>query len=86
MLGPCYETPAEVRALRSRGVDAVGMSTAREIEAGHALGMECAAICCITNKAAGLGAGPISHEEVVAMGRTMKEKLSGVLDAVIAFA
>jgi purine-nucleoside phosphorylase len=63
--GPCYETPAEIRALRSCGVDAVGMSTAREIQAGHDLGMECAGISCITNRAAGLSDGPLNHEEVL---------------------
>ena len=83
LTGPCYETPAEIRALGTCGVDAVGMSTAREIEAGHALGMECAAISCITNKAAGLGGGPIQHEEVLETGRRVKEKLLGVLDRLI---
>jgi purine-nucleoside phosphorylase len=75
LTGPCYETPAEIRALRSCGVDAVGMSTAREVEAAHKLGMECAAISCITNKAAGLGSGPISHEEVLEAGRRVREKM-----------
>ncbi len=81
--GPCYETPAEIRALRACGVDAVGMSTAREIDTGHALGMECVAIACITNKAAGLGSGPISHEEVLEAGQRLKEKLLGVLERVV---
>jgi len=64
--GPCYETPAEIRALRSLGVDAVGMSTAREIQTGFDLGLACAALSCITNRAAGLGPGTIHHEEVLA--------------------
>jgi purine-nucleoside phosphorylase len=81
--GPCYETPAEIRALRACGVDAVGMSTAREIDAAHQLGMECAAISCITNKAAGLGSGPISHEEVLAAGRRVKEKMLSFLEAFV---
>ena len=81
--GPCYETPAEIRALRACGVDSVGMSTAREIETAHRLGMECAAISCITNKAAGLGTGPIHHDEVVEAGGRMKERLHCVLGAFI---
>src|SRR5439155_22631247 len=64
--GPCYETPAEIRALKSWGADAVGMSTAREVQAGFELGLECAVISCVTNRAAGLSGGPLSHEEVLA--------------------
>jgi purine-nucleoside phosphorylase len=83
MTGPSYETRAEIRALRSLGVDAVGMSTAREIETGHSLGMECAAVSCITNKAAGLGGGPISHEEVLEVGRKMREKMLRLFESLI---
>jgi purine-nucleoside phosphorylase len=79
LTGPSFETPAEIRALRILGADAVGMSTAREIQAGHTLGMECAAISCITNKAAGLGSGPIQHEEVLEVGRMVKEKMVDLL-------
>jgi purine-nucleoside phosphorylase len=78
--GPCYETPAEIRALKNCGADAVGMSTAREIEAGHELGMECAAVSCITNRAAGLGTGPINHEEVLSMAAAQAERLSKLLE------
>jgi purine-nucleoside phosphorylase len=83
LTGPSYETPAEIRALRTMGADAVGMSTGREIEAAHTLGMECAAISCITNKAAGLGSGAIHHGEVLETGRRVKEKLIGVLELLI---
>jgi purine-nucleoside phosphorylase len=83
LTGPCYETPAEIRALRTCGVDAVGMSTGREIEAAYALGMECAAISCITNKAAGLGSGPIHHEEVLEVGRQMRQNFVDLLDRVL---
>ncbi|MBI3822243.1 MAG: purine-nucleoside phosphorylase [Planctomycetes bacterium] len=83
MTGPSYETPAEIRALRSCGIDAVGMSTAREIQTAHDLGMECAAIACITNKAAGLGEATISHEEVLATGHTAREKMVCFLDAFV---
>jgi purine-nucleoside phosphorylase len=65
--GPSYETPAEIRALRHCGADAVGMSTAREVEAARNLGMECAAVSLITNRAAGLGSGTLDHEEVLAV-------------------
>jgi purine-nucleoside phosphorylase len=63
--GPCYETPAEIRALKVCGADAVGMSTAREVQAGFEHGMECAAVSCITNRAAGLSDGRINHGEVL---------------------
>jgi purine-nucleoside phosphorylase len=79
LTGPCYETPAEIRALRACGIDAVGMSTAREIDAARQLGMECAAISCITNKAAGLGSRAISHEEVLEMGRRAKGQMLSLL-------
>jgi purine-nucleoside phosphorylase len=78
--GPCYETPAEIRALRAWGADAVGMSTAREAQAGHDLGMECAAISCITNRAAGLSHGPINHEEVLTTAAAQAERLAELLE------
>lgn len=83
LTGPCYETPAEIRALCACLVDAVGMSTVREIETGHQLGMECAALSCITNKAAGLGDGPISHEEVMQMGRRLHVELIDVISHLV---
>ncbi len=64
LTGPTYETPAEIRALRAMGADAVGMSTAVEAETAANLGLEVAAISCITNKAAGLSAGGLAHAEV----------------------
>jgi purine-nucleoside phosphorylase len=78
--GPCYETPAEIRALWIWGADAVGMSTAREAQKACELGMECAAVSLITNRAAGLHAGPISHEEVIAMGKAGGAKLAALLE------
>jgi purine-nucleoside phosphorylase len=81
--GPCYETPAEIRALAVWGADAVGMSTAREVEKGRALGLQCAAISCITNRAAGLGSGPIYHEEVLATASVQSERLATLLDALL---
>jgi purine-nucleoside phosphorylase len=64
--GPTYETVAEVRALQSVGADAVGMSTAHEIQVASELGLRCGAISCITNRAAGLAPGKIHHGEVIA--------------------
>jgi purine-nucleoside phosphorylase len=80
LTGPCYETPAEIRALRAWGVDAVGMSTAREVETAAELGMECAAVSCITNKAAGLGSGPLDHNEVLAIAATQTGRVADLID------
>jgi len=79
--GPSYETPAEIRALRAWGADAVGMSTAREVQAGADLGMPCAAVSCITNKAAGLGAGPVNHDEVLATAASQHDRLAELIEA-----
>jgi len=78
--GPCYETPAEIRALRAWGTDAVGMSTAREVEAAVELGMECAAVSCITNKAAGLSEGRLDHKDVLAAAALQTERLAHLIE------
>jgi purine-nucleoside phosphorylase len=75
LTGPCYETPAEIRALRTIGADAVGMSTAHEVETGAAVGLRCAAVSCITNLAAGLGEGPLDHKEVLEIAHRSHERL-----------
>ena len=62
--GPAYETPAEIRMLRTLGADAVGMSTVPEVVAAAHMGVRVAGISCITNLAAGMGNKPLSHEEV----------------------
>jgi purine-nucleoside phosphorylase len=67
--GPAYETPAEIRMLRTLGADLVGMSTVPEAIAAHALGAEVLALSLVTNLAAGLGEGRLSHEEVIAVGQ-----------------
>lgn len=64
-LGPTYETPAEVRLARTLGANAVGMSTVPEVIVAKHAGMKVLGISCITNKAAGILAQPLSHEEVV---------------------
>jgi purine-nucleoside phosphorylase len=83
--GPNYETPAEIRALRACGADAVGMSTTPEVEAAHALGMQCAAVSCVTNRAAGLGSGPISHEEVLTCAASQSQRLADLLEEFLSF-
>jgi purine-nucleoside phosphorylase len=80
LTGPCYETPAEVRALKAWGADAVGMSTAREAEAATDIGMQCAALSCVTNRAAGLSAGTLSHDEVLAVARSLCERVGDLLE------
>lgn len=81
--GPCYETPAEIRALRAMGADAVGMSTAFEAETAAGLGMEVAAISCITNKAAGLTAGVLDHKEVLANASRPAQRISEILETLV---
>jgi purine-nucleoside phosphorylase len=81
--GPCYETPAEIRALQAAGADAVGMSTAYECETGRALGMECAAISAITNKGAGLGEGTLDHRDVLHVMAGIRERLGRLIVAFV---
>jgi purine-nucleoside phosphorylase len=71
LLGPSYETPAEVRMLERLGVDAVGMSTVPEVIVARALDMRVAGISCITNLACGIGQHPLNHEEVLEVGRAV---------------
>ncbi len=80
MLGPNYETPAEIRALRALGADAVGMSTARDVEAAAGLGLECAAVSCITNRAAGLSPTRLTHEEVLENSRRQASRLGDLIE------
>jgi purine-nucleoside phosphorylase len=79
LLGPQYETPAEIRMLRTLGADAVGMSTVLEAIQARALGLEIAGFSCLTNWAAGLHAGSLGHEEVLETGKRAAADLARVL-------
>jgi purine-nucleoside phosphorylase len=81
--GPNYETPAEIRALRTLGGDLVGMSTVHEVIAARHLGMEVVGISCVTNLAAGLVEREIDHEEVIATGHRVAERLGRLLSRLI---
>ena len=85
LTGPSYETPAEIRALTAMGADAVGMSTAREAEAAAKLGMEVAAISCITNRAAGLADAPLDHGDVLDNAKLATDKLGDLIGRLIAY-
>lgn len=79
LLGPQYETPAEIRMLAALGADAVGMSTVLETIQARALGLEVAAFSCLTNWAAGISGQELSHEEVTDTGRAAAGALIAIL-------
>ena len=83
LLGPSYETPAEIRYLRAIGADLVGMSTAPEAIAARHMGMNVLAISCVTNMAAGVVDQPLNHEEVLETGRRVMGQFVALLKAVL---
>lgn len=83
LLGPTYETPAEVQMLTRLGADAVGMSTVVEVIAARARGIRCAGISTITNLAAGISAQPLSHVEVMETANRVRDKLGRLVEAVL---
>jgi purine-nucleoside phosphorylase len=83
VLGPSYETPAEIRFLQAIGADLVGMSTVPEVIAARQMNLEVLAISCVTNMAAGLSGGKIIHEEVLATGERVRGKFLALIRAVL---
>ena len=77
--GPSFETPAEIRAFRTLGATLVGMSTVPETIVARHMGIDVLGISCVTNLAAGLGATPLSHEEVFEAGRLVENRLAALL-------
>ncbi|HEY2408407.1 MAG TPA: purine-nucleoside phosphorylase [Polyangiaceae bacterium] len=77
--GPSYETPAEIRMLRTLGADAVGMSTVPEVIALRQIGLKVAAVSCITNLAAGISPRPLDHAEVETTARRTRTAFVGLL-------
>ena len=84
LLGPSYETPAEIRFLRTIGADAVGMSTVPEAIVARHMGMEVLGISCITNMAAGVLPQPLDHQEVMETARRVRGQFIGLLNEVVA--
>jgi purine-nucleoside phosphorylase len=81
--GPSYETPAEIRYLRTIGADAVGMSTVPEAIVANHMGMDVLGISCITNPAAGVLPQPLVHDEVMAVARRVRGEFSALLEAIL---
>jgi purine-nucleoside phosphorylase len=84
LLGPSFETPAEIRALKRLGADAVGMSTVPEVIAARQCGVRVLAVASITNRAAGLSQRPLSHQEVLEAGRLGAGNLARLFNEVMA--
>jgi purine-nucleoside phosphorylase len=83
MLGPSFETPAEIRFLRNIGADLVGMSTVPEVIAARQMGMDVLAISCVTNMAAGITGEKLTHEEVLETGERVRVEFRALLRAVL---
>jgi purine-nucleoside phosphorylase len=84
VLGPSFETPAEIRAFATLGADLVGMSTVQETIAARHMGIEVLGISCVTNMASGIQKEPLSHEEVMETGRAVEAQLAELLTRVVA--
>jgi purine-nucleoside phosphorylase len=84
LLGPSYETPAEIRMLDRMGADAVGMSTVPEVIVARAMGLRCFGVSCLTNFAAGISPEPLSHDEVMETTERVGGQFRGLVRSVIA--
>jgi purine-nucleoside phosphorylase len=83
ILGPSYETPAEIRAFRTLGADLVGMSTVHEVIVARHMGIEVLGLSVVTNMAAGILDQPIDHEEVMEIGKRIEGQFTRLLKALI---
>lgn len=83
LLGPSYETPAEIRYLRAIGADLVGMSTVPEVIAARHMGLRCMAISCVTNMAAGVLDEKLDHLDVLEVGRQTRGTMVRLLEALV---
>ena len=83
VLGPSYETPAEIRAFRTLGADLVGMSTVHEVIVARHMGIEVLGLSVVTNMAAGVLDEPINHEEVMEIGRRIEGQFTSLLTALL---
>lgn len=83
MTGPSFETPAEIRMVRTLGGDAVGMSTVPEVITANHCGIKALGISCITNLAAGVSQQPLNHAEVIETTQRVKEKFIQLLSAIV---
>jgi purine-nucleoside phosphorylase len=83
VLGPSFETPAEIRAFRTLGADLVGMSTVHEVIVARHMGIEVLGISLVTNMAAGVTGETIHHEDVMEIGRRVEQQFTGLLTALV---
>jgi len=83
MLGPSFETPAEIRFLRTIGADLVGMSTIAEVVTARHMDLKVLAISCVTNMAAGILDQVLTHEEVLETGERVKGDFTALLKAIL---
>ena len=83
LLGPSFETPAEIRMLERLGADAVGMSTVAEVIAARARGVRCLGFSVVTNLASGLSPTKLNHEEVLETAKRVSGELGGLVEGII---